>query len=156
MDIRVGYNPQMPSVSERYPVTPDLPELQFAVEAAHLVYGGHQGDDWLDRMREHALQRRGHWHADHGIGIVYPSDLWEFARHRAINLGYRPWLPWIEWVSIPEGHIKLFELWGLPDGREYDISEATYLEIVRQVLIHHGRAGDAQDIRRLQDWLLEG
>lgn len=121
--ITIHYDPQ----EKQYLVDPDSPELRAVISVIRA---------WpsLLELVEFARKRHGYGNSDGGFGILYPEDLDGYDREE-------------DGIVIPKGHVQVYGFWGPPEGYEYNLPEATYLEVLIGVLRSHGLEHQAKHLK---------
>ena len=89
----------------------------------------------VTELASFALRHHGYGNSDGGFGVIYPGDLDEYEKE-------------VERKLIPEGSVELYGYWGPPEGYEFTISEAYYLQVLATVLREAGFSKEADDIDR--------
>lgn len=87
-----------------------------------------------EELARFALARHGFRDAVDGFGITYPDELDDIERSSG--------------KSIPAGFVEAYGYWGLPNGYEVLVPEATYRAVLVSMLAGLGRDEDAELVRR--------
>jgi hypothetical protein len=121
-------NPNQPHGLE-YLIDPETPTLRAAVESIR---------HWprLSELMTFTLARHGYGDTDGGFGVTYPGDLDEHDLH-------------VDGVTTPSAHVQVYGFRGHPDGYEYAVPEADYLDVLAAVLDAHALPAEAERVRNL-------
>ena len=90
----------------------------------------------LPEVARFAVERRGFGNSDGGFGIISPHELDENDKAQG--------------SSIPDGQVEIYCFWGPPDGYEFQISEAVYLEILVKELEDKGLDQSARKVKEFR------
>lgn len=121
--MKVVYKQENP-IEFQFTVDPDSRPHKVALDAIR-----HWTD--LNTLTEFAKRRHG-YSTDGYFSVTYPSDLDEYDR--------------LQDSSIPEGHIEVEAGYGKHNAKGYKLSEADYLDLLRQYLRIKGRGDLAEKL----------
>jgi hypothetical protein len=110
----------------------DVPDPEDAVRDAIRHWSS------LTALAEFAVRRHGYGNTDGGFGVIYPGDLDESDRVA-------------DGIHIPDGFVRVYGFWGLPDGYELLVPEAVYLKTLVAVLSAAGHAREAAQVQSLTE-----
>ncbi len=110
-----------------YAIEPDTPELQTVLDAMRSWWP-------ISELATFAELRHGYGNSDGGFGVIYPADRDDDESTAA---------------SLVEGEVLVYAFFGPPDGYEYIVPEAVYLECVAAYFRAHDRADDVRRVEAL-------
>lgn len=118
----------------RYSISPDSDQARCVVASIAC---------WrpVAQLAAFAQARHGYGDTDGGFGVTYPADQDEDERDA-------------KGEAIPPGSVRVYGYWGAPDGYEFEVSEAFYLNVLIAVLEAHCLSMEAKSVKALRDSLL--